>query len=324
MRIEQTDKGLMVYDFDMASYLGKSERGDLGKNVGPDYFKEAIVVDKMRRAKNKKPFVFFNHTDKDDSRIVGTIEQMKFMNHKLYGDLLIEDVDIAEKFKRGKFQERSIEFSQDTPFIAGVALLDEAEGHFSEELTPVPISKYENLAADPDFGKISLVSLKINKLSDKEELPMDELKEILAQIQRENAEMKAQIAELTNPKKPYDALEDVEQTKTEIDEKATALALEREMEREAEVWTIRLERYNGPTAKQIKKHLLSRASNLKEIQLEGELLQARLQNAKGVTLEPDPTEVDQLKLEYEKGRAAGKFQTLSLEQYKDINKNFVQ
>lgn len=322
MRIERTDEGLWVRDFDMATHLLKSDRTELQKDIGPDYYKEALVVDKLRRAKGKKAAVFMNHTDKEDSRIVGSIEQMKYMNHKLYGDLLITDEDVARKFEAGELQERSIEFSQDTPFIAGVALLDSTEGHFSEELSPVPMGKYDHLEKDEDLGKITLVSLTVNKNTEGN-TNMEELKQILDQLKSLNS----RIEKLETPKQSedYDPFAEKETIDAQVKAQAEAMALESSLKNATELWVLRLERVGcSLTSNQIRRKLSS-AKSMKELDYEGQILELKSRGGVKLEAEPDASNPDEvLRLEFEKGQKAGKFKTLSLEDYKRINQEFVR
>lgn len=329
MRFERTDKGLMVYDFDMASHLLKSDRNELKAHIGPDYFKDAIVVDKMRRAKGKKPAVFMNHTDKPDSRIIGTIEEMRYTNNKLYGDIFIEDtwldakgVRISDRFESGKIQERSIEFNPDSPFIAGVALLDEAEGHFSEELVSVSAGKYENLHAGEDLGKINLVSLKVAKVIEDKLNMSEDLKAVLEQLKALNTRIDS--IEKSDTKE-YDPFEENSVKNAQVQEQAQVLALEQSLKTSTEMWVLRLEKSGSSlTAKQIRKKLAV-AKTLKDLEYEGQLLELRSRN--GVKLEADPEESSPetiLRSEYEGGKAKGKFVTLSFDDYKNINKEFVK
>ena len=214
------DGSLKINDFDMASFMNKGERGLKGP-LDTQWFTEAIAVHHIRSMKGKLPSVFLNHTSKPNSKIIGKIISLKFEDNLLKGDILIEDKVVADKINKGLLQSRSIEFNYDHRFIAGVAFLEENDGHFEEELSPISLE-------DVDFGKITLNQLKYQQPTTDITMTKEEIQLMI------DTAVKAALESAKSVQLSYDPAQEREKiaadVKAEVEKPVNAKLAELEME----------------------------------------------------------------------------------------------
>ena len=223
--------------------MNKGERGLPGP-LDEKWFNEAIAVSRVRAMKGKNSSTFYKHTSDKTAKTVGVLENLRFEDHFLVGDVTIDDPEVAAKVESGELSEWSIEFNYQNRYIAGVAILEKGkEGHFSEEMLEY---EYEGI----DEGKTILTSLMYKPVLMDTKMTKEEI-----QLMIDTAVKNAFEAGSTQ-KLSYDPVQERELIKAEVKAEVEKPVVQKLTELEMELAFTKLKQAGVPfTSNQVKRKL---------------------------------------------------------------------
>lgn len=187
----KTEKGLVVRDVELMSYVSRAERPKMSVDVDRQWLQKAVDV-YYARLPGKLPRLLRRHNYSTlPAEVIGTVENLRVAGDWLVGDLTVTEPAAIDKLLRGELPSRSAEFSPGRHLFWGLSLIDGEEGHFDDSLPDLRVEHLAKIESDNDIQD-DLVCLSYKE-------PDMELKEQLAALQAENAELKTKLAAAEDP-----------------------------------------------------------------------------------------------------------------------------